>query len=416
MFNNILLFTETIKGEPYTILLPIALILFLSKVLSILCRKFHLPQVVGFLLAGIVVGLITFIPNQQILTDYTKNGIEELAKIGVVLIMFSAGLETDTKKIKACGIGSIIITVMGVIFPLIFGFLAAFAFNIGTTLENIFYGVILSATSVSITVATLKELGKLDSKVGTSIVSAAILDDIIGVILLSFVISLNGSGSSSTDVLILVGKMILFFALAFGLGIFIKKAFIWLDKKYPHTRRIPIFGLALCFFYAYAAEAWFGVADITGAFVAGLVLAGMSEETSYIDRKAEVGTYLIFGPIFFANIGLLMFNDMNFDNVNFIWFGLLFILAGIIGKIIGCGLGAKISKFNFSDSLKIGIGMMARAEVVIVCAQKGINSGMVKPEIMPFILILIIITTFLTPLLLKVVYSKQDKELSPNAQ
>ena len=220
MFNNILLFTETIKGEPYTILLPIALILFLSKVLSILCRKFHLPQVVGFLLAGIVVGLITFIPNQQILTDYTKNGIEELAKIGVVLIMFSAGLETDTKKIKACGIGSIIITVMGVIFPLIFGFLAAFAFNIGTTIENIFYGVILSATSVSITVATLKELGKLDSKVGTSIVSAAILDDIIGVILLSFVISLNGSGSSSTDVLILVGKMILFFALAFGLGIF----------------------------------------------------------------------------------------------------------------------------------------------------------------------------------------------------
>ena len=142
----------------------------------------------------------------------------------------------------------------------------------------------------------------------------------------------------------------------------------------------------------------------------------MSEETSYIDRKAEVGTYLIFGPIFFANIGLLMFNDMNFDNVNFIWFGLLFILAGIIGKIIGCGLGAKISKFNFSDSLKIGIGMMARAEVVIVCAQKGINSGMVKPEIMPFILILIIITTFLTPLLLKVIYSKQDKELSLNAQ
>lgn len=406
MLDNFFYFTE---NEPYTLLLPIALILFFSKILSILCRKIKLPQVVGLLATGLIIGLITFIPQQNVLTEYTKNGIDELAKIGVVLIMFSAGLETNINQIKSCGKASIIITLLGVLVPLGFGFGIASLFHVGTILENLFYGVILSATSVSISVATLKELNKLDTKVGTSIVSAAILDDIIGVILLSFVVSLKGDSSANSNVLIVIGKMVLFFVLAIFIGFFIKKWFKWLDKKFPHTRRIPIFGIAICFFYAYAAEAWFGVADITGAFIAGLILAGMAKETSYIDRKTEVGTYLIFGPIFFANIGLLMFDDMSFSDPSFIYFGLSFVIAGILGKIIGCGLGAKLSSFSGNDSLKVGIGMMARAEVVIVCTQKGINANMVKPEIMPFILILIILTTFLTPLLLKVLYRKEEK-------
>ncbi|MFA7111217.1 MAG: cation:proton antiporter, partial [Bacilli bacterium] len=284
---NIFTSSSTSLGEPYELLLPIALILILSKVLGIVAQKMRLPQVIGFLVAGILLGLITFIPNQPIFTDYTNDGLNDLAKIGVVLIMFSAGLETDLKKIKSVGVASLVITLLGVIVPLLLGGLTAYLIGNFTDAfpeiernwySYIFYGVILSATSVSITVATLKELHQLDSKVGSAIVSAAIIDDIIGIVLLSLVISLKGGDTGTQyvsdaglNVLIIIALMIAFFAIAFVLGYFIRKLFKWLDKKWPHHRRIPIFGLAICFLFAYAAEAFFNIADITGAYVAGII-------------------------------------------------------------------------------------------------------------------------------------------------
>lgn len=420
MSNLFFILSET-QNKPFELLLPIALILLLSKVLSILCRKIHLPQVIGFLLAGLLLGLITLIPNQNIFTDYTEEGLDFLAKIGVIFIMFSAGVETDIKSIKSTGLASIIITLLGVIVPSLFGFLVALAFFPNESIySNIFYGIILSATSVSITVATLKELGKLDSKVGTSIVSAAILDDIIGVILLSLVLSLSGSGDStgaaSSEVWKTIGLMALYFVIAFGLGILIKKFFQWMDKKYPHHRRIPIFGFAVCFIYAYAAEKWFGVADITGAYIAGIIMS-QTKSKDYIDRRAEIETYILFGPIFFANIGLMMYQGFEMNDLTFLWFGLAYVVAGILGKVVGAGLGAKICKYSWNDSLQVGVGMMARAEVVIVCAQKGIDSGLVKAEIMPFILLLILVTSFLTPIFLKALNKKNKEEVldTPNA-
>ena len=176
-------------NAPYTLLLPLALILVLSKLLSLVARKIGLPQVVGLLLTGIVLGLIKMIDNQSIFTPFTMEGISFIAEIGVILIMFSAGLETDIKQIKKTGKEAIIITLFGIIFPMLLGFLVAFVLPGGlskeTIFRNLFYGVILTATSVSVTIATLKELGKLNSKIGTAIVSAAILDDILGVIILS---------------------------------------------------------------------------------------------------------------------------------------------------------------------------------------------------------------------------------------
>ena len=412
-------------GEPYELLFPLAIILFVSKSLSIICRRVKLPQVIGMLVTGILLGLITLIPNQTILSEYVREGLDDFAKIGVILIMFSAGVETDVKKIKSCGVSSIIITLGGVIFPILFGTLAAWLFfPKDSLLTNMFYGVVLCATSVSITVSSLKELGKLDTKVGTSIISAAIIDDVIGVVLLSLLISLSGSnGGTPTDVLVEVGMMILYFIFAFALGIIVKKVFNWLDDHYSNHRRIAIFGLALCFLYAYAAEAWFGVADITGAYVAGLILSGIRgttehevNSTSYIDRKVEMGSYLFFQPVFFANIGLMLFDIEGFD-LTYLWFGLVFVVAGILGKVIGAGLGAKVTKFNVSDSLKIGVGMMCRAEVVIVCAQKGVDAGIIPQQIIPYVLVLIIITSFVTPLILKALY-KYDvkKEVTVSAE
>ncbi len=401
--------------EYFEILLPLALILLLSKVLGIVCRKIGMPQVVGMLLAGVIVGLIHYIPNQTVLTDFTDEGIGFFAKIGVILIMFSAGLETDVKLIKKTGGSAAVITVLGVVLPMVFGFIVACAFNGGfkdwskhTVLSNLFYGVILTATSVSVTVATLKELGKLSSKVGTAIISAAIIDDIIGVIVLSLVVGI--SKGEANDIWIVLLKTVAYFAAVIGIGFLVRLLFKKMEIKYPHNRRIPIFGYVLCFIFAYCAEKFFGVADITGAYFAGLVLA-KTDETDYIDRKTDITTYMIFGPVFFANIGLT--TSFSSINGNMIAFGVCFIVAAILGKFLGCGLGAKICGYSISDSLKTGIGMMVRAEVALVCAQKGVENGLIDSSIMPFVLVLIVITSFAAPVLLKLIYRYDDKKLPP---
>lgn len=399
--------------EYFDVLLPLGLIILLSKILVMLCKKLGLPSVVGMLLAGVIVGLINYIPKQTVLTETTLEGIGFIAKIGVVLIMFSAGLGTDVKQIKAVGIPAVIITMAGVILPLGLGFVVATLTNGGfaalnktTALTNIFYGTVLTATSVSITVATLKELGALNSKVGNTIVSAAILDDIIGIIVLSFVVSMGG-GSDVSPLIVLL-KTILFFIAIFAFGFIISKFFKWLDEKYPHHRRIPILSLGFCFLVAYASEKIFGVADITGAYAFGLILAN-NPESNYIDRKADIISYMFFSPVFFANVGLTTkFSAMSPD---IILFGILFILAGIAGKFIGCSLTAKACKYSTIDSVRIGLGMMARAEVALVCAQKGFDLGIIDPAITPFILILIISTSFITPILLKLSYKKEKQPL-----
>ena len=406
------LLAEASVVEYFEILLPLALILVCSKLFSVLGKKIGLPQVVGMLVAGILLGLVKLIPGQTMFTSDTLEGLSFLAKIGVILIMFSAGIETDLKQFKACGFPSVVITLLGVLFPVGLGFVVAAAFNTGfvgmtgdQAIQNLFYGTILAATSVSVTVAALKELGKLDTKVGTSIIAAAILDDIIGVILLSLFISLkNGSGVGNIG--IVIGKMVGFFAAAAVVGIALHFVMNFIEKKYPHTRRLPILGFAICFFFAYAAEKWFGVADITGAYIAGLVLATVREH-DYIDRKVEVSSYMIFAPVFFANIGI----NADFSTLNgaMVGFGFAFIAAGLIGKVLGCGTGALICKYGIKDSLRVGVGMMVRAEVVLVCTQKGIDNGIVDPNIMPFVLMLIIISTLLTPMLLKLSYRKEMK-------
>jgi Kef-type K+ transport system membrane component KefB len=414
--------SSTVTGEPYTLLLPIALILILAKILAIVCQKLKLPQVVGFLVAGLLLGLIKLIPNQEVFTAFTLQGLDDLAKIGVILIMFSAGLETDLKQIKSVGWPSLVITSLGVLFPLAFGAGVAFLFfPSNTILQNLFYGVILSATSVSITVATLKELHKLDTRVGMAIVSAAIIDDIIGIILLSLVISLAGAGqttqyvdNSTLNIVIMIGLMIAFFIVAFIVGIFVRKLFKWLDEKWPNHRRIPIFSLAVCFLYAYCAQKFFGIADITGAYCAGLIIS-TTKPKEYVDSRTETSSQIFFAPIFFASISLKLYDiDFSTVDIKFIWFGLAFVLAGLLGKVIGAGLGGLMTKFKFKESLIIGVGMMSRAEVVIVTAKTGVDAGLIGADqpIMPFVLLLIIVSSLITPILLKVLY-KDDATAGP---
>lgn len=427
--------------DTISLLLPLALILLLSKLLQMGCKKIKMPQVVGMLLAGIIIAFVDKIPGFNLLDDSARAGIKFLAEIGVVLIMFSAGLGTNLNSIKSSGVSAIIVTSLGVIVPMGLGFLVAGLFNgfggtitledgltVSKTWSNLFYGVILTATSVSVTVATLKEMHRLNGKAGTIIISAAILDDIIGVIVLSVILSLSGAGSSGgntlgsimchNDVVAVLLNVLFFFIFTIGIGVGIHYLFKYLNKKKPHTRRLPIFGLAFCFFMAFAAEKFFGVADITGAYFAGLALAGighhinpirdeLADDTSdYIERKSDVLSYMIFSPIFFANVGINA--DFTGLKASMIGFGCCYILAGLLGKVIGCGIGAKITGNHFKDSIRIGIGMMARAEVALICANKGIDAGLVDSGMSTFIVIMIIVSSFVTPLILKLTYKNEN--------
>ena len=406
------MFLEGISSEYYIILLPLALILIFSKIFMKICKKLNLPSVIGMIVAGLLIGLISYIPNQDILNETTQEGLGFLSKIGAILILFSAGLETDLKQIKSVGGPAVVITVAGVIVPMGLGFLVATLCNGGfanlthdALLTNLFYGTILTATSVGITVQTLREMGKLNSRVGSTIVAAAIIDDVLGIIVLSFVLALKGNGGEAVNPWIVVLKTVGYFAVIAVLSFVASKAFKWLDKRFEHHRLVPIFSLAFCFIIAYLSEKYFGIADITGAYIVGLILS-TNNESGYIERKTDILSYMLFVPVFFANIGI----STKFESISgsFALFGCLFIIAGIIGKLIGCGIAAKCCKYSFSDSVKIGVGMMARAEVCLVTASKG--AGIIDNNIMPFIVLLIIITSLLSPIFLKLIYNHDKKK------
>lgn len=389
--------------ESYLILKDLAIIIIAAKLFGIVARKLKAPQVVGEIIAGLIIGpsILGWV-NQ---TDF----LLQMAEIGVILLMFSAGLETDLKELLKTGPIATLIACAGVFIPLICGALFYMLYygmapwGSEEFYKAVFVGTILTATSVSITVESLKEMGKLRGKIGTTILSAAIIDDVIGIIVLTFVIGFKNPNSNPLSVII---STVLFFFLAVGIGFISYKVFKIVDRRYPHTRRIPIAGLAYCFLMSYIAERYFGIADITGAYVAGIILCSIND-SSYIERKVDINSYMLFGPVFFASIGL----KTNIDSItgSILLFSLGFVITGLFSKIIGCGLMAKICRFKNLDALKIGVGMMTRGEVALIVAQKGLSAGLLEPVYFTSVILLIIVSSILTPIILKILYSK-DKE------
>ena len=335
----------------------------------------------------------------------------EMAEIGVIILMFSAGLETDLKDLMKTGPIAALIACAGVFVPLILGALLYMAFYGAAPwgsegfYKAVFVGTILTATSVSITVEALKEMGKLKGKVGTTILSAAIIDDVIGIIVLTFVMGFKSPDSNPASVVV---NTVLFFIFAIVVGFVCFKIFKFVDNKYPHTRRIPIAGLALCLAMAYIAEKYFGIADITGAYVAGIILCSI-RDSEYIASKMDTNSYILFGPVFFASIGLK--TNLESLNVSILIFSIAFVAVGLISKIIGCSLMARICKFNMSDSLKIGVGMMTRGEVALIVSQKGLSVGLLTPVYFTSVILLIIVSSIATPIILKLLYAKDDKKI-----
>lgn len=384
--------------EVYSIFKDLAIIIVFAKFFGVLARKCKAPQVVGEIIAGLLIG-----PSVLGLVELSEF-LAGMAEVGVVLLMFSAGLETDLKELMKTGPVAFLIACAGVFVPLVggtllyMGFYGVAPWGSEQFYTAVFIGVIMTATSVSITVQALKEMGRLKGKVGTTILSAAIIDDVIGIIVLTFVIGFKNPDNNPGKVVI---STVLFFVFAIIVGYILYRIFKNFDERYPHTRRIPIISLAICFAFAYVAEKYFGIADITGAYVAGIVLCSM-RDSSYIDEKMEVSSYMIFGPVFFASIGL----KTSIDSVDgtILLFSLSFVLVALLTKIIGCGIMAKLCKFNIKDSFKIGVGMMTRGEVALIVSQKGLSVGMISPIYFTAVIFLIIVSSISTPIILKFLY------------
>lgn len=393
--------------EAYAIFKNLCIIIVAAKLFGIAARKIKVPQVVGEIIAGLVIG-----PSVLGIVDQS-DFLTQVAEIGVVLLMFTAGLGTNLHDLVRTGPKAFAIACAGVLVPLVGGtllYMAVYGFSPWGSPDfyrAVFIGVIMTATSVSITVQALKELGKLSSEVGTTIVSAAIIDDVIGIVVLTFVIGMAGGEVQPVSVLL---KTVLFFVFAFVVGFIIYKVFRWGDKRWPHTRRIPIMGLALCLGMAYVAERFFGIADITGAYVAGIILCSI-HDSEYIAEKMDVESYMLFGPVFFASIGLK--TTLDAVSGELILFAVGFIIVALVCKVLGCSLMSKLCRFNWSDSLKIGVGMMTRGEVALIVAQKGLSCGIISSAYFTPVILLILISSIVTPIFLKLLFARDEKKLPP---
>jgi Kef-type K+ transport system membrane component KefB len=396
--------------EEYEFLLSIAIILLSTKVLGLASKKIKLPQVVGSLVAGLLIGpaFLNLVPSSEFLSN--------ISELGVIVLMFSAGLETDINELKKCGVASFIIAVLGVIVPLVCGAWVFSIFNESTAdatkvfYENIFMGLILTATSVSITVETLKELGKLSTRAGNAILGAALIDDILGIIALTLVTSLAPSDDPSVETAslgIVLVKILLFFVFAFVACILFHKVFNdWTTKQGKDMRRFVITSFVFCLALSYIAEVGFGVADITGAFFAGVAIAG-TKECHYVTNRFETLSYMLLSPIFFASIGLKV--ELSSMSGKIILFTVVLTIVAILTKVLGCGLGALACKYDKKEAVQIGVGMISRGEVALIIANKGASMGLIDTEkYFGPVVIMVVVTTVITPILLKVVFKDKD--------
>lgn len=386
--------------DSYRFVFDVAVILLTTKLFAMLTKRVDLPQVVGALVAGMILG-----PSMLGIVSSTEF-LAQVSELGVIVLMFAAGLQTDINELKASGKASFWIALCGVCVPWLGGFGVAALYNQGNGAfwENVFVGTVLTATSVSISVETLKEMGKLSTRSGSAILGAALIDDVLGLILLTFITSASSQGSELGIVLI---KVLLFFVTTAVVGKLVHHLIqVWMDSAQWNRKRFAVISLAFCFFYAYIAEAVFGVAGIIGAFFAGLMISNTTRAT-YINSRCETLSYMFLSPIFFASVGLKV--SLEYMDWNTAILTLIITLVAIVTKIIGCGVSARICRYTTDESLRIGVGMVSRGEVALIVANKGIASGMMSQVFLAPVVLMVVVTTVITPVMLRAVYPKSKK-------
>jgi Kef-type K+ transport system membrane component KefB len=375
------------------LLLFIAIILFSTKLLAIFMRRVHLPQIIGALIAGVLLGpaFMNFIQPGET--------ISVIAEFGVILLLFAAGMETDFKQLRKTAGSSLLISIIGIILALGGGFAAAYLFSNGT-FESFFIGVIIASMSTSITVEALQELGRFKTKTGTSIMGASLFDDIFVIVILAFTMGMRENEFSIMALVMIIVQIVLFFLLAIFSGMIISHLFNYMHNRLGERRRLIIFAIAYCFFMSWLAEI-FGLADITGAYIAGIAFCN-TRCVEFLETKTHELSYMFFTPVFLANIGLhTSFSGMT---ANTIWFTVVLIAVAVLSKLIGCGIGARISGFSRRESLQVGSGMVARGEVSFIVAAKGIAVGYIGVSLFPSVIMVVLVTVLITPLLLKLAF------------
>ncbi|KEK19110.1 sodium:proton antiporter [Bacillus manliponensis] len=372
-----------------------AMLFYFQFVMILLCTKLAgdisvrlgQPSVLGKLIIGIIMGPAVFgiIESSEL--------IDELSQIGVLLLMFMAGLETDLEELNRNLTSSFAVAIGGIIFPFLGGYISGLAFGMNQA-HAIFLGLLLCATSVSISVQTLRDLGKMNTRESTTILGAAVFDDIIVVILLAFVTSFLGG--QDINVTLVIAKKIIFFVAIILVG--------WKGVPLIMKLLVPLrvseslisAALIICFTFAYFGELM-GIAGIIGAFAAGIAIS-QTEYKHSVEHKIEPIAYAIFVPIFFVSIGM----EITFNGIgDQIWFIVILTIIAILTKLIGSGLGARLTGFDFRSSVSIGAGMVSRGEVALIIAADGLATNMLAPDNFTAIVIVVILTTIVTPPLLK---------------
>ncbi|WP_397335874.1 cation:proton antiporter [Paenibacillus thiaminolyticus] len=380
------------------IVLMLLIVLTATKLAGDLTVRLGQPSVLGKLIVGIILGpaVLGWVTNGEIVRD--------MAEVGVILLMFIAGLETDLEQLKQNWKASVAVALGGIILPFIGGYLA------GTTLgmdqgQSLFIGLLLCATSVSISVQTLKDLGQLSSREGTTILGAAVVDDVLVVILLAFMLSFLGAGTEQASLGWIVGKKVIFFAGAIAAGIFVVPLLMRWLAPLKVSEAVISAALIICFAFSYGAEQ-LGVAGIIGAFAAGVAIS-QTDFKQEVEHRLEPIAYGIFVPVFFVSVGLeVTFAGLG-QNVGFI---LLFSLIAIATKLFGCMLGARMTGFSRRSAFGIGTGMISRGEVALIIATTGLEGALFDPALFTPLVIVIIVTTLVTPPMLKLAFGQGAKQ------
>ncbi|WP_125761388.1 cation:proton antiporter [Companilactobacillus hulinensis] len=373
----------------------LALMLFLTLIVSHIFNKMNLPAVIGQLILGVILGkgLLNIV--------HSTNELQLFADIGVIMMMFIAGLESDLKLLRKHLGPSITVAIFGVILPVLLTLLTSLIFGINMR-ESIFISVVFAATSVSISVEVLKSLNYLSSTSGTVILGAAVADDILAISILSVMSGTLTGHFSIKKIGILMALWLLFVIVTYIAYRFVVPAIMKLADYTEATHAPTITALVICLLFAYFAD-WVQLDSVLGAFVAGIAISNTPNYNNKINRNIEIVGYSIFIPIFFISIGLnLEFNSLIKD----FWLILTFTITGIIGKLIGAGFGARISGFDMKDSYVIGSGMISRGEMALIVAQVGYSVHLLSEEYYSAVIISIILITILAPFFLKHSISK----------
>lgn len=389
------------------IFIEVAIILVATRLGSSLSKKLKLPGVLGALTAGILIG-----PSAAGLISGNEY-INLLSQLGVIMLMFHAGLETNFSELKKSGLSSLAIAIGGIMVPLILGTLTTHLF-ISNFWTSLFIGVILTATSVSISAETLTELGKLNTKAGINILGAAVIDDILGLLIISFVLVMSASSKSISpsniqlEMMLVSGKVLIFMILSILLVILLPKIFDKYFKSVSEKPGIIVYSIALAFISAYMSE-YLGIAAITGAYVCGLAISRTTLR-EYISRRIGIISSLFLAPIFFASVGI----SANIKGITpfLLILTTIMLIVAIIGKIAGCGFAARLLGMSKIESIQIGSGMISRGEVAIITTNLGLQNGIIDNSMFIPVLIVVVLTTLITPILLKISFSHKYEKLS----